>query len=158
MNEIVIAPHEHWLFYGIPRETLEPVLKAGHEARFLPGEAIFHEGDEANGLYLLTAGTARVAASGDNGETFLALVHANEVLGEMGVLDGEPRSGTATAVTMCVTFFIPSDPFLDLLETSTAVCMRLLALLTQRLRRANGRLGELPPSGIVSAEEAINEI
>ncbi len=108
MAEAVIAPSEHWLFAGVPEGVLRPAIEAGHESRFLPGEVIFHEGDEADGLYLLTAGAARVAAMGDDGETFLAIVKANEVLGEMGVLDGERRSGTATAISMCATYFIPS--------------------------------------------------
>jgi CRP/FNR family transcriptional regulator, cyclic AMP receptor protein len=157
MTEGLIAPGDHWLFYGVPVDVLKPALEAGHEVRFLPGEVIFHEGEEPNGLYLLTAGAARVAASGDDGETFLAVVRANDVVGEMGVLDGERRSGTATAINMCAAYFIPTDPFLDLLESSSGVCMRLLALLTQRLRRANGRLGELPPSGMVTIEEPLPE-
>ncbi len=157
MAESVLAPHDHWLFSGVGLDILRPALSAGHESRFLPGEVIFREGDEPDGLYLITAGAARVAASGEDGETFLAVVKMNEVLGEMGVLDGERRSGTAISINMCTAYFIPSDPFLDLLESSSAVCMRLLALLTQRLRRANGRLGELPPSSTVPAEEAIPE-
>jgi CRP/FNR family transcriptional regulator len=154
----VISPSEHWLFAGVERDALQSVLDAGREIRFLPGEVIFHEGDDPDGLYLVTAGAARVAASGDDGETFLAVVKANDVLGEMGVLDGERRSGTATAVNMCAAFYIPSDPFLDLLEASSPVCMRLLALLTQRLRRANGRLGELPPTGLVTLDEPPPEL
>src|SRR5438309_4858911 len=122
MAEGVLAPQDHWLFSGVPLEVLEPALKAGHQSRFLPGETIFREGDNPDGLYLITGGAARVAASGEDGETFLAVVKSNEVLGEMGVLDGELRSGTATSVNMCTAYFIPSDPFLDLLESSSAVC------------------------------------
>jgi len=94
---------------------------------------------------------------GEDGATFLAVVKMNEVLGEMGVLDGERRSGTRDFHQYVHGLLYPSDPLLDLLETSSPVCMRLLALLTQRLRRANGRLGELPPSSTVPAEEAVHE-
>lgn len=150
----ILAPQDHWLLVGVPLEYLQPVLDAGHEVAYFPGEVIFHEGDPADGLYLITAGAVRVTATGDSGETFLAVVKANEVLGEMGVLDGEPRSGTAGALTLCRGYFLPTEPFLDLLERSTAVCMRLLAILTTRLRIANGRLGELPAIAAVRPEEA----
>ena len=154
----VITPVEHWLFAGVNRDVLRPALESGEEVRFLPGEVIFREGDEPDGLYLVTAGAARVVATGEAGETFLAIVKSNDVLGEMGVLDGDKRSGTATSINICVAYFIPSDPFLDLLEASSAVCMRLLALLTQRLRVANGRLGELPPSGVFTLDQLPPEI
>lgn len=153
----IIAPHDHWLFAGISPEQVQPVLDAGHEARYLPGDVIFREGDPADGLYLITAGSLRVTATGASGETFLAVVKANEVLGEMGVLDGQARSATATALSMCAAYFLPTEAFLDLLEGSTAVCLRLLAILTLRLRVANGRLGELPPTGAVGTEDSALE-
>ena len=140
----VIAPSEHWLLSGVPMDLLRAALDAGREMRFFPGEKLLQEGDPSDGIFLILAGSARVTATNDQGETFLAAVHANDVLGEMGVLDGEPRSGTATAVTICASYFIPTDPFVDLLERSTQVSNRLLALLTHRLRHMNGRLLELP--------------
>jgi CRP-like cAMP-binding protein len=91
--------------------------------------------------------------TGEGGETFLATVRANEVLGEMGVLDGEHRSGTATALTLCAAYYLPAESFLDLLEQSSLASMRLLALLCQRLRKTNGRLVELPSTSVVSLED-----
>ncbi len=140
----------HWLFAGVPPEDLAPVLATARVVRYLPGEEIFAEGDDADGLYIVATGSVRVAARGDNGEILLTVVSASNILGEMGVLDGQPRSGTATAVNLCVLYFLPAEPFLDLLEKSTLVTMRLLVLLTERLRRANGRLLELPAPALVS--------
>ncbi len=152
-GETQINARDHWLLTGIPEEVVEPALRAGREARYVPGDIIFREGDPSDGLYLVTAGIARVTVTGEGGETFLATVRANEVLGEMGVLDGQPRSGTATALTLCAAFFVPTEAFLDLLERSTLASMRLLALLCQRLRRANGRLVELPSTSTVAQED-----
>src|SRR5438309_10602178 len=85
----------HWLLVGVRTENLRPLLTSAHEVRFLPGEVIFEEGDPADGLYLVTAGTVRITAANERGEILLATIGANDVVGEMGVLDGEPRSGTA---------------------------------------------------------------
>src|SRR5437762_176961 len=97
----MLSPQDHWLLAEVRREIVDPVIDAGHEERYLPGDMIFREGDPADGLYLLLAGAARVTATASNGDTLLAVVKANEVLGEMAVLDGEPRSGTAIAMSMC---------------------------------------------------------
>jgi CRP-like cAMP-binding protein len=152
-EEHQIEPHEHWLLAGIPEDLIDPLLDAGEVIRFLPGDVIFREGDSSGGLYLITAGAARVTVSGNNEETYIATVRPNEVLGEMGVLDGEPRSGSATALSLCAAFYIPAEAFLDLLERAPLASMRLLALLCQRLRRANGRLVELPSTAAVSQED-----
>jgi CRP-like cAMP-binding protein len=53
---------------------------------------------------------------------------------------------------MCSTYFLPAEPFLDGLELSPLVCMKMLAHLTRRLREANGRLGELAPMTTVPAD------
>src|SRR6266540_4116271 len=106
----------HWLLTGIPADEVLPMLRLGRELRALPGEVIFHEGDRSDGLYLVIAGSVRVSTAGESGEMLLAFIGPDDVLGEMGVLDGEPRSATATAVGLCSMYFVPDGPFLDVLE------------------------------------------
>jgi CRP-like cAMP-binding protein len=128
---------DHWLLAGVPTQQLQPLLTNAHEVRFLRGEVIFEEGDRPDGLYLISDGSVRVTASNERGEVLLATIGANNVLGEMGILDGEPRSGTATAIEPCTAYYVGMEPFLDTLELSPQLCMRLLALMTDRLRLAN---------------------
>lgn len=143
---VVDSASQHSLLSGLPEEHVEPLLSAGHEVRYTPGDIIFREGDESDGLYLILAGTIQISATGPSGEGVLAVVKPTEVLGEMGVLDGAPRSGTATAKNICVLYFLPAERFLDLLERSTLVCMRLLVVLSSRLRLADTLIvGEVDP-------------
>jgi CRP-like cAMP-binding protein len=148
-----LNPQDHWLLSDVPADVVESVVNAGHEERYVPGDLIFREGDPGDGLYLILAGAARVTATAANGDTLLAVVRPNEVLGEMAVLDGEARSGTAIALSMCAAYYLPTEPFLDLLERSSLVCMRLLALLTRRLRVTNTRLADLPATGEITLED-----
>ena len=67
-----------------------------------------------------------------------------QCFGEMGVIDGEPRSATAVAATLAICYFVPEAPFLDLLERVPLVSLRLLTLLCQRLRRITQWAAELP--------------
>jgi CRP/FNR family transcriptional regulator, cyclic AMP receptor protein len=153
-----IDPSEHWLMHGVSEEDLSSLLEAGIQQNFHPGDALFREGEAATGLYLILSGTVKVTTTSDSGETFLAVARSNEVVGEMGVLDGEPRSATATAVNRSVTYFLPTEPFLDLLERSPMVCMRLLAVLTTRLRTTDRRLAELPPSSLFDQDQDVTQI
>jgi CRP-like cAMP-binding protein len=134
----------HWLLTSVPPADLDPLLSAASEVRFLPGDQIFREGQEADGLYLITAGSVRVVAADERSGTVFAMVGSDDLLGEMGVLDGQPRSATAVAVSLCSAYFVPSESFLDALERSPTLCTRLLALLAVRLRRVDHRLAELP--------------
>lgn len=152
MMDQIPSVWEHWLLTGLPNELVETAVNAGRSIRYAPGDFIFREGDVADGLYLTVAGNVSITAKGHHGETFLVLVRSNEVLGELSVLDGGPRSGTAQAMSICSLFFIPTDPFLDLLERSSLVCMRLLGLLAQRLRGADVGLVELRPANVASED------
>jgi CRP-like cAMP-binding protein len=153
MAELANPDQRHWLLQSVDADDVEFLLRNGHQVRFEPGQVVFNEGDETDGLYLVAAGTVRLTATGANGETMIALVYSGEVLGELGVLDGQPRSARAAAVGMCTAYFIAAEPFLDVLERSPGLCMRMMALLTRRLRYANGRLGELAPAAAVANEE-----
>jgi CRP/FNR family transcriptional regulator, cyclic AMP receptor protein len=152
-TQSLLAPQHHWLLDGVPLDNLQPLLASGGEARYLPGDVIFREGDAAEGLYLVLAGSVRVTATSTKGETVLSSAHQNEVVGEMGVLDGQRRSATAMSMAVTSVYFLPTEPFLDLLERSPAVCMRLLAVLTSRLRAADARLAELPGLSDATIEE-----
>jgi len=144
MASIGPALLSHWLLRGVSRTQLQPLVANAQQIRFLPDELIFEEGDNPDGLYLITVGTVRVTAGSEQGGTLLATIGADDILGEMGVLDGQPRSGRATALGPCTAYFVPMEAFLDCLERSPRLCMRLLGLLTQRLRLANEPLKRYP--------------
>jgi CRP-like cAMP-binding protein len=143
-EEDVVRLRAHWLFENVPDEMLTRLLTSSRLVGFLASEEIFAEGDEADGLYFVVDGRVRIVARGLGSRTILKTLSQSEIFGEMGVLDGKPRSGTATAVTGCRLFFLPAPAFLELLEHSSLVCNRLLVLLAQRLRITNSRLAELP--------------
>ena len=106
----------------------------GTKSASFPGEVIYRQGEEPDGLYLILGGTIKIFVTGEADETLLAMVNGNPVSGEMSVLDAKPRYANASAVGVCSAYFIPAEAFLDLLESSNGVCMRLLAFLVRRLR------------------------
>ncbi len=143
MTENRLALVNHWLLVGATPEQLEPLAGLARAVHLPPGQVIFREGDPADGLYLIVSGSVRVAASNSQDDVQVSVAHANDVVGEMGVLDGEPRSGTAMAVEPSAAYFLPAEPFLDVLERAPMVGMRLLGILARKLRETNTSLTEV---------------
>jgi CRP/FNR family transcriptional regulator, cyclic AMP receptor protein len=65
------------------------------------------------------------------------------VIGEMSVLDGEEVSADVTALEDGVLLFIDRARFLRLLSSNSGLCLRLLAVLCQRIRRANATVEDM---------------
>jgi CRP/FNR family cyclic AMP-dependent transcriptional regulator len=133
-----------WLTQGVPQHELNSLGAQCEDRHYTAGETVFRKGDASDGLYLLLSGTVRIVTHSDDGETLLASVGPGECFGEMGVIDGEPRSATAVAATLSSVRFVPTEPFLDMLERVPLVSMKLLALLSDRLRRTNSMVADLP--------------
>ena len=65
----------------------------------------------------------------------IADLGAGDFLGEIALIDGRPRTATATAVGPVDTVCIKRDPFLQLVDSHGAVRLGVLMALTERIRR-----------------------
>ena len=71
------------------------------EVRFGPGEVVFHEGEPSRTVLLIEEGEVEVAKAAGAGEVLLGTVGPGEFVGEMGVIEGRPRSATVRARGRC---------------------------------------------------------
>lgn len=108
--------------------------------KFSDGDVIFKESDSSDSLYLLSEGNVELSKSGERGPVMLAMLRPGEVFGEMGILDGGPRSATAIAVGPVVLEETGRQDFLDALRTEPDMVLNVLGKLVDRLRQANDRL------------------
>lgn len=126
--------------------TLDPEARRAlaQEARFrtLPArQPLFHQGDMADGLYIVASGLIRVWITDEDGnELTLSLPDSGEPLGEMALFDGQPRSANATALDQAVVLFIERSAIDRMLATDLRLAHHVIALLAERLRQANARL------------------
>ena len=70
---------------------------AKHARLFLAGENIFQQGEPGDEMYVITDGEVAIVRDG----TCIAIRGPGELIGEIAVLDAQPRYATATAHTMC---------------------------------------------------------
>ena len=86
-------------FSGLDAAGLESVGRTVRTRRFRRGEVIFHQGDPGDALFIVMNGGIKISLPSDTGdEAILATLRSGDVFGELALLDGAPRSATATAI------------------------------------------------------------
>jgi CRP/FNR family transcriptional regulator, cyclic AMP receptor protein len=100
---------------------------------FKAGETIFREGDPATELYVVQTGTVHITL----GNRLLITLGAHGIFGEMALIDGDPRSATATAVTDVTLIPVSERQFLFLVRHTPFFALQVMRVLASRLRTTN---------------------
>ena len=101
------------------------------------GEVLFREGDPPTTGFLLESGEIEIAIRIDGQPIVLSRLRAGDILGEMGVFDGAPRSATATALSDCVLLPIDRNQISERLDKADPI---IRALLEGQVRRYRGAI------------------
>ncbi len=101
-------------------------------------EVLFHAGDSGDGCYLLRSGVVKAAVIARDGqERLLAVLGPGALIGELALIDDEPRSATISALKTCQLLHLTKAAFFRLADANPQVYRQALKLLAQRLRGAN---------------------
>lgn len=107
---------------------------------FAPKKLLFPEGAESSEMYVVVAGRVEIFRSDPNGnEVPIAERGPGEVIGEMALLDGEPRSASVRAIDSCSTIILTRDAFLHCLSISQELTLEIMATLARRLRESDAQ-------------------
>lgn len=132
------------LFGGVPAAELRDTADRSRLRRYPRGQVVFSTGDPSDTLLVMVSGRIKVVVrSADGGELMLAIVGAGGLIGELGVIDGGPRSADAEAMDPTELLLVPRDAILDLLSRFPNVSMRLLEAVTSSLRRLTDAAADL---------------
>lgn len=124
------------LFRDLDKEHIEELAFFASELTFKRGQVIFSEGEQARGFYILTKGRVKVfKVSPEGKEQILHILGPGEPLGEVAVFAGERFPAGAEAMEECTILFLPKDAFAGLIKKEPAVALKMLAVLSKRLRR-----------------------
>jgi CRP/FNR family transcriptional regulator, cyclic AMP receptor protein len=132
------------LFHGIDDDELTRIAHTMVRRRFRRGEVIFHEGDPGDSLHVVVEGRVKITReSAEGGEAIVVLLAPGETFGELVLLDGAPRSATATAMEPTETMTLPRSSFAELVDGGSPFRWRLLGGVAQRVRRLTDQLAEV---------------
>jgi CRP/FNR family cyclic AMP-dependent transcriptional regulator len=123
------------IFAGMTADELAEVAAKLRRRHYQRGEVLFSQGSPGSSLYIVESGRVRISlTSADGKELVLNVLEPGDIFGEMALLDGEPRSAGAAALEPCQVLLLARPAFLQFLELHPAVTLRLLAILSRRVR------------------------
>lgn len=118
------------LFAGLTDTALTAIAELAEPIDFVDGEALTTEGADGDAFYLIVEGRVEVT----RGDQALSTLGAGDFIGEIALVDGRPRTATATADGPVHGLVIRRDGFLALMDRFGAVRLGILMALTERVR------------------------
>lgn len=127
------------LFAGCSDRDLEHLAHAADRIRLPEGTLLTRQGDIGREAFVILAGSAAVDRDGER----VAEIGPGDVVGELALLDGGPRSATVTATSDIEALVLTRPAFTAVLDEIPTLAHRLLVTLARRLRTAEdpGLLG-----------------
>ena len=116
-------------FSALPKELLDPLLERGEEVTFTDGQMVMRLGERADALYLVLEGTVRVERPGR-----VTQIGRGDLVGEIEVLAGGPRTANVHADGPVRTLRVPRDAVIAALEADSRAAMGLIEVLASRFR------------------------
>lgn len=110
------------IFASASRPVLERLAGVATTHQYPAHEVIIREGEPADALYVLAEGEVEVTARGESGgpERPIRVMSAPTYFGEIGVLEGIPRTATVTTLEPCRGLRIEADALREALSNSPA--------------------------------------
>jgi CRP/FNR family transcriptional regulator, cyclic AMP receptor protein len=109
---------------------LQQVARAADEVDVDGGATLMKEGTRAREAFVIMSGTAEVLRAGK----VVATVGPGDCVGELGLLDNEPRNATVVATEPMRLLVLPAQAFSALLEDAPGMTRKLLRYMAGRLR------------------------
>ena len=132
------------LLDGVPVEEVRRLLSVARRRRFRKGEVVFHRGDPADSLHLISKGRFKVEVTTPLGEpATIAIRGPGDSFGEMAIAgEGAKRSATIEALEEAETFCLLESEFRRLRREHPGVDQLLIDFLANEVRMLNERLLE----------------
>ncbi len=129
------------LFEGLNPKFLKGLASIATERSFKAGEYLMRQGESGIGLFILLSGKVRVEKADASGRSVeLAENGPGDILGEMAVFDGSPRSASVAASEETACLVLASWEFNAFLKAHPEAALELLPIVVKRFRETNDAL------------------
>ena len=127
------------LFENLSSGQRDALARIAIRRSYVRGEAIFSEGDEARGFFVILSGSVRIYKLSPEGkEQILHIFEEGDPFGEVAVFSGTSFPAYADAERESSVIFFPRDAFICLIRKDPDLSLTMLAVLSKRLRRFSG--------------------
>src|SRR3954469_3616082 len=104
---------------------------------YQPGEVLFREGESGEVMFVIQSGAVRITKEVGGEAKVLAVLGPGEFLGEMAILNGKPRTATATVVETTRCLVIEAKTLESMVARNAEIALRLIKKLAKRLDSAD---------------------
>src|SRR4051794_23382428 len=112
---------------GLPDHALDRIVDAAHVVSLDAGAVLIHEGEAPRGMFILREGELEICKRGRNGAEFcLALLRPGDCVGEMSLIDIQPRSATVRALRPSRLYMLDHAEIARLYRTDVEVYLMLV--------------------------------
>lgn len=109
---------------------------------FLPGDFVFREGETGKVAFVIEEGDIELVKFTGEDYVVLAEISKGALFGEMAIIDGSPRSGSARAKTSCVLREVTEEELKQYLSSSPQTSLDMMRRLAGYARSANEKLNK----------------
>ncbi len=132
------------LFSELTTDELLLLARITHEKRYKKDTPIFFKDEVGESIFIIKSGQVKVMVESEDGrEVILSFLEPSEWFGEMSILDGEVRSATVITTKDSDLLMINRNDFLDELRRHPEIAIKLLKVLSRRLRVADSQIESL---------------
>jgi len=122
-------------FDELPDEMLAALAQKVHKRNLSKDEILFRKGDEGNSLFIINSGWVKVVTQDtQGGDVVLNEVGAGEIIGEMALLDNEPRSAGVIALEETTALELKRDDFMEILKQQPDLALSVIRNFSSRMR------------------------
>jgi CRP/FNR family cyclic AMP-dependent transcriptional regulator len=140
-----LAPlRNHPLFREFPPAVIECLGAYMTRRSVRRGATIFAKGDPGTALMAVLWGSVKISVPTSGGhEAVLNIINPGQAFGEIALLDGQPRTADAVAMTDCELMVIDRRDFIPLLRREPDVALKLIETLCARIRRTSEQVEDV---------------
>lgn len=132
------------IFSGLNDGEINQLADLSIEYSFIPNEFVFWDGDAPEWFYMVAEGKVKALKHSSLGKEFIiAFFDPGEMFGEVAVFEDKPYPASAQAVAETKVLGIRRRDFLSFLSSRPEVALKIISVLSGRLRDAQDRLRDL---------------
>jgi CRP-like cAMP-binding protein len=125
------------LFEGLPEAIIVDMAEGVASRQLAKDELLFKRGGPGDSLFVIRTGWVKITTvDGDGDELVLNHCGPGEVIGEMALIDEEPRSASVIALTPAAVLELKRDTFMSVLHKQPMLAVDVMRNLSSRIRYA----------------------
>jgi uncharacterized membrane protein len=152
MDRIELLKHIP-LFESLGDEDLTALAGKLRESKVEAGATIFAQGDEGDAMYVIEEGAVDIVAGSGKQKVTLTALFKQQYFGELSLLDGAPRSATATASRESLLLALDRDDFIEFVKRRPEAALSIMHEVGERMRATNELMTRTVSRNVLEDEE-----